>query len=184
MYHFGPRFMYEYSSVTSVSGETIRFLRLVSLWKTILLLMSSFRTENWLDHDFSELLTYLYMTISSGRPSMQSCPLRSVARAASTYLSSISILLSILCLAPLAIRSVSPALLFPASENTKNAIASRKVTSEVCLSMVFLSSIYSWWYGSPLIMVKALYNCSVNIALTIWCENVIFEREIFELALL
>ena len=37
---------------------------------------------------------------------------------------------------------------------------------------------------SPFIMVKALYSCSVKMALTIWCENVILEREIFESALL
>ena len=32
-------------------------------------------------------------------------------------------------------------------------------------------------------MVNALYSCSVNMVLTIWCENVILDREILELAL-
>ena len=84
MYHFGPRFMNESSSETSVSGDMILFFRLVSLWNTILLLMSSFKTENWLDHAFSESFTYLYMTMSSGRSARHSCSSMSGVRALST----------------------------------------------------------------------------------------------------
>ena len=32
-------------------------------------------------------------------------------------------------------------------------------------------------------IVKALYSCSAKMALTIWCEKVILEREILEFAL-
>lgn len=32
-------------------------------------------------------------------------------------------------------------------------------------------------------IVKALYSCSVKIALTIWCENVILDRDIIPLLL-
>lgn len=42
---------------------------------------------------------------------------------------------------------------------------------------------HSWWYGSPFIIVHALYICSLMISLIIWCENVILDSDILSLAL-
>ena len=142
MYHLGPRFMYEYSSVTSFRGDMILFFRLVSLPRTILLLISSLSTENWFDHALSESFTYLYTTMSSGRSARHELSSESDARASPVYSSRMSIRFSIRVLTCLAALSVCPMLLPPTMDRANMVRERRNAPSARGLSDFFMLSIW------------------------------------------
>ena len=129
----------------------------IILSKGTLTEMLSFRIGNWLFHDMSESLTKRYITMSSGILSGIMRPSDGVCSALAICLSRILSLFSTRYAVFSARVSVSCNLPTPVMDmmNMTEARTSPASAIVLCVNQ-FLIIDYSWWYGSPLMMVNAL----------------------------
>ena len=169
IYHLLPRFMYSGTSEMFARGDDMPLLAGIILSKGIFTDMLSFRIGNWLFHDIRESSTNRYITMSSGILSGSIKPSAGVCRAFAMCLSRVLSLFSTRSAVLSAMESVSCNLPTPVMDmmNMTKARTSPASAIVLCVNQFLIIGVYSWWYGSPLMMVNALYICSANMALTI-----------------